>query len=423
MGRRKMTKRNSLIKSKKRSKKLSKKLSKKERSILRNKGSNIFSKQLNLDISNLYVVYGQSDVKLQTKLVNVLREHLRTTDNSIILLLGQTHEKEHLLKRLLNSKQVPKKPIKRDSYSCKNNPYDIDIYMKDKNIVLFLSKEHSTNTYENILELVILLGYLESIDGDIDFRNITHVCGSSIQLYRTAQNFLPSLTPIEESLYKEMVKKARERFLKYFEKIDDELHNPPPPDNLLKTLNPIKSSKEYKIIDEYLNKLKSGWDYTTKQIKSRKVNYDKYLSKVYDTGVLKSGGSSNDMEPGIQELIEKYLGGDCLGVFNKMCDYFEYISDEGKAKIIDFRNYSDDNEYLYCLYYSLFILKSAVEIHLANNIGAGLNGYDYVSSAGIVGTFLNDDVLFLNGSVRGKGQGASDSSTQAILNLIDNYRN
>ena len=143
--------------------------------------------------------------------------------------------------------------------------------------------------------------------------------------------------------------------------------------------------------------------------------------------------ASNDMEPDIQKLIEKYLGGDCLGVFNKICDYFEYISDDGKAKTIDFRNYSDDNDYLYCLYYSLFILKSAVEIHLANNIGAGLNGYDYVSSAGIVGPFApkvktgdDDDreqvIAFLNGAVRGKGQGASDSSTQAILNLIDNYR-
>lgn len=403
-------------------KKIKSKRYKKKRSVSHSKGGNIFSKQLNLDVSNLYVIYGQSDVKLQTKLVDVLRENLRVTDSSVILLLGQTHEKEHLLKRLLSSTQVPKKPIKRDTYSCKNNNYDIDIYTKDKNIIVFLSKEHSTNTYENILELVILLSYLESIDGEIDFKNITHVCGSSIQLYRTAQNFLPSLTPLEDSQYKEMVKKARERFLKYFEKIDDELHDPSPPKDLLKNLNSIKSSKEYKIIDEYLNKLKSGWDYVTKQIKSRKVNYEKYLSKVYDTGVLKSGGSSNDMEPGIQELINKNLGGDCLGVFNKICDYFEYISDDGKAKTIDFRNYSDDNEYLYCLYYSLFILKSAVEIHLANNIGAGLNGYDYVSSAGIVGKFYNDEVSFLNGDVRGKGQGASDSSTQAVLNLIDNYR-
>ena len=70
----------------------------------------------------------------------------------------------------------------------------------------------------------------------------------------------------------------------------------------------------------------------------------------------------------------------------------------------------------------MFILKSAVEIRLANNIGAGLNGYDYVSSAGIVGDFLDDEVSFLNGSIRGKGQGASDSTTQAILNLIDSYR-
>ena len=38
---------------------------------------------------------------------------------------------------------------------------------------------------------------------------------------------------------------------------------------------------------------------------------------------------------------------------------------------------------------------------------------------GIVGTFHDDNVLFLNGSIRGEGQGASDSTTQAILNLID----
>lgn len=388
----------------------------------RSKGGIFFSKPVNYNVSNIYVIYGQSDTKLQTKLVDVLRENLPFNVPCVILLLGQTHEKKHLIKRLLNSTQVPKKSNNKGNFKCSSQSYDIDIYLKEKNTIMCLSKEHSTNTYENILELVILLSYLQAQIGNIDFKDITHVCGSSIQLYRTAQNFLPSLTPIEDSQYKEMVKKARERFLKYFEKIDHELHDPPPPENLLTNIDSIKSRNEYKIIQEYLDKLKSGWDYTTKQIKSRKVNYDKYLAKVYDTGVLKIGGGVDKMEPGIQELIEKYLDGDCLGVFNKMCDYFEYISNDGEAKIIDFRNYSDDNEYLYCLYYSLFILKSAVEIRLANNIGAGLNGYDYVSSAGIVGDFLDDEVSFLNGSIRGKGQGASDSTTQAILNLIDSYR-
>ena len=107
--------------------------------------------------------------------------------------------------------------------------------------------------------------------------------------------------------------------MKYFEKLYEILQDPPPPKELLKHISSIKSSNEYKIIQEYLKKLHNKIgpidvrDYATKQVKNRKVNYEKYLIKVYDTGVLKSGGSINDMEPSIQKLIENNLGGDCLG--------------------------------------------------------------------------------------------------------------
>jgi len=385
-----------------------------------------FQKPVNYNVSKIYVVYGQSDTKLQSKLVNVLREHLPVSVPAFILLLGQTHEKEHLIEELSISTQVPKKPNK-NIFKCGTISYGIDTYLRGKNVITCLSEEHSTNTYENILELVILLSYLEALVGKIDFDKITHVCGSSLQLYRTAQNFLPHMTPTDDTPSTELIDRATKRYSTYFTKLDTALRDPPPPENLLKHIDHVNSSTEYKIINEYLNNLDKKIGpigpidiaYSTKQVESRKVNYKKYLDIVYDTGVLKSGGGVTDMEPGIQKLITKYLGGDCLGVFNKICDYFEYISNDGEAKTIDFRNYSDDNEYLYCLYYSLFILKSAVEIDLANRIGAGLNGYDYVSSVGIVGTFHDDNVLFLNGSIRGEGQGASDSTTQAILNLID----